>query len=109
MRKQRPRQTWKAEVVMNRLALSLTYAALVLALAPMVTQADEVALIDYRQQVMKTLGEQAEALAMTMQQKAPAENFNLHVRALAIASTQALSAFEPKANGGNAKPDIWKN
>jgi cytochrome c556 len=69
--------------------------------------ADPTDVIDYRKHVMKTIGEQAAAMAMTLQGKAPAENFTLHVQALALAASQALVAFEPNVPGGEAKPEVW--
>ena len=69
--------------------------------------ADPTDVIDYRKHVMKTLGEQAAAMAMTLQGKAPAENFTLHVQALASAASTALVAFEPKVPGGESKPEVW--
>jgi cytochrome c556 len=81
--------------------------AVVLVFAQGVARAEGAEFIDYRQHIMKTLGEQAQALAMIVQQKAPAENLQLHVEALAMASTQALKAFEPQVEGGNSKPEVW--
>jgi cytochrome c556 len=84
-------------------------AVFVLLIAPAVVLAEDADVIDYRQHVMATLGEQSEALSMIVQKKVPADNFNILVDALALASTQALNAFEPKAEGGNAKPEVWKS
>jgi len=69
--------------------------------------ADPTDVIDYRKHVMKTIGAQAAAMAMTLQGKAPAENFALHVQALANAASQALVAFEPNVPGGESKPEVW--
>jgi cytochrome c556 len=77
--------------------------------APCIAHADNAEAIDYRKHVMRTLGEHADALAMIVQRKAPAENFKVHVKALALASTQALESFETKAEGGHAKGEIWKS
>jgi cytochrome c556 len=86
-----------------RNALFIVLASVV---APVV-HADEAEVVDYRRHVMRTLGAQAQALAMVAQKQAPAGNFEYHVAALAAASTQALKAFEHRAPGGNAKPGIW--
>tara|TARA_R110000868_G_scaffold332848_1_gene593800 strand:+ start:256 stop:711 length:456 start_codon:yes stop_codon:yes gene_type:complete len=87
--------------------------AATVAVTPMVAHADDQDTIDYRKHVMATLGAQAAALFMTLQQKAPAENFAHHVKALAVTSTQALKAFEPNVEGGTAKgdalPKVWSN
>jgi cytochrome c556 len=63
--------------------------------------------IDYRQHIMKTLGETAQSLAMIMQGKAPAENFAVHAQILAITAASAEKAFTPKVPGGEAKADVW--
>ena len=68
---------------------------------------DPTDVIDYRKHIMKTMGEQAAAMVMTLQGKAPAENFTLHAQALASAAATALVAFEPKVPGGEAKPEVW--
>lgn len=90
----------------------LTMAALV-AVVPMAAQADDADTIDYRKHVMATLGSQAGALFMILQQKAPPDNFANHVKALALTSAQALKAFEPNVVGGTSKgeskAEIWSN
>ena len=94
---------------MNRLlqaVAGMAFAA-VATLPATVLAADPTDVIDYRQHIMKTMGEQAAAMAMTLQGKAPAENFTLHVEALASAASTALKAFEPKVQGGEAKPEVW--
>jgi len=100
---------------MNRLKQivgGLTMAAMV-AVVPMAAHADDEDTIDYRKHVMATLGSQAGALFMILQQKAPAENFASHVKALALTSTQAMKAFEPHVEGGtskgDSKPEVWSN
>jgi cytochrome c556 len=90
----------------SSVARNALFVVLASVAAPIV-HADNAEVIDYRQHVMRTLGEQAQALAMVAQKQAPAENFEHHVAALAAASTQALKAFESKAPGGHAKPGIW--
>jgi len=69
--------------------------------------ADPTDIIDYRKHVMKTLGAQAAAMGMTLQGKAPAENFTLHVQGLASAAATALAAFEENVPGGESKPEVW--
>ena len=75
--------------------------------APFVARADDKDVIDYRQHIMKTLGEQAASLGMIMQMKAPPTNFAAHAQVLADTAAMALVAFEPKVTGGEAKPDVW--
>jgi cytochrome c556 len=70
---------------------------------------DEADAVTYRRHVMKTMGEQAAALAMVLQKKGPAENAVLHARTIALTAQAALKAFEVKASGGEAKAEIWSN
>jgi len=98
---------------MNRLKKivgGLTMAALV-AVVPMAAHADDQDTMDYRAHVMSTLGSQAGALFMILQQKAPPDNFASHVKTLHLTATQAMKAFEPHVEGGtakgDAKPNIW--
>ena len=65
--------------------------------------------VDYRQNVMKTLGAQALALELVLQERAPARDLEQHLKTLADSSAQILSAFEPAAEGGNAKPGVWSD
>ena len=79
----------------------------VLSLAALPGRADDQDVIDYRQHIMKTMGEQMGAIGMILQNKAPPDNFALHMKVLAITATQAKSAFAPKVPGGDAKPGVW--
>lgn len=63
--------------------------------------------VDYRQNVMKTLGAQVEALELVLQGRAPAQDLQHHLAALEAISAQVVSAFEPAAEGGNARVDVW--
>ena len=63
--------------------------------------------VDYRQNVMKTLGAQVLGLEMVLQGRAPAQHLNHHLDALEVAAAQIPSAFEPPAEGGNTKPSVW--
>jgi cytochrome c556 len=74
-----------------------------------VAHADDQDVIDYRRHIMKTMGEQAAAIDMILQRKAPADNFAVHVKTLAVAAATAKKAFEPRVPGGEAKPDVWSN
>ena len=75
--------------------------------APMVAKADDKDVIDYRQHIMKTLGEQAQSLAMVLQGKAPAENVAIHAQLLAVTAATVEKAFVAKVPGGEAKADVW--
>jgi cytochrome c556 len=80
---------------------------LIAAAAASAAHADDQDVIDYREHIMKTMGEQAAAIGQILQQKAPAENFATHAQILAITAATAKKAFEPKVPGGEAKPDVW--
>lgn len=69
--------------------------------------ADDQDVIDYRRHVMKTMDEEVAAINMVLQHKAPAGDFATQVEALAITASTAKKAFEPKAVGGDAKPEVW--
>jgi cytochrome c556 len=92
---------------MRQLTIGLALAALALASCPL--RADDQDVIDYRTHVMKTLGEQMGAISMILENKAPPDNFALHMKVLAVTATQAKKAFEPKVPGGNAKPEVWSD
>ena len=72
-------------------------------------RADDEDTIDYRKHIMKAMGEQAAAIGMILQKKAPPESFAVHVKILATTAAMAKSAFEPKVSGGDAKPEVWSN
>jgi cytochrome c556 len=71
--------------------------------------ADEQDDIDYRQHIMKTMGEQTASMNMILQHKVPADGFIVHAKVLAIAAAMAKKSFDSKADGGNAKPAVWVN
>jgi cytochrome c556 len=68
---------------------------------------DDEDLIEYRQYIMETLGEQAAIVGMILEGRAPTDDFALHVEVLAITAATAKKAFEPNVAGGNAKPEVW--
>ena len=94
---------------MTRLSqFAAALAVATVAALPLAARAsDPTDIIDYRKHVMKTLGAQSASMAMTLQGKAPAENFVLHAEALAIVASTALQAFKEKVEGGGSKPDVW--
>ena len=63
--------------------------------------------IDYRQHIMKTMGESAQALGMINAGKANAADFATYAQILAVTAATAEKAFTPKVPGGEAKPDVW--
>lgn len=70
-------------------------------------QADDQDVIEYRQHIMKTMGEQMAIIGMMLQQKIPAADLATHAQVLAISAKTAKMAFETKVQGGDAKPDVW--
>lgn len=82
---------------------------LVAATASTLARADDQDVIDYRVHIMKTLDEQAAAISQILEHKAPAENLTTHVQILAITAATAKKAFEAKALGGEAKPEVWSH
>jgi len=69
--------------------------------------ADDQDVIDYRQHIMKTMGEQAAAVGMIVEHRIPPDNFAVHAQILAVTAASAKKAFEPKVLGGEAKPEVW--
>jgi cytochrome c556 len=91
-------------------ALALFLATITTGLAsilPAIARADDQDVIDYRQHIMKTMGEQTAAIGQILQQKVPPDNFATHLQILAVTAATTKSAFEPKVLGGEAKPDVW--
>jgi cytochrome c556 len=82
-------------------------AILVAVLTPVTTYADDQDVIDYREHIMKSMGEQAAAIGQILEQKAPAENLATHIQILMIVEATAKRAFEPNVPGGRAKPEVW--
>ncbi|HEY6483970.1 MAG TPA: cytochrome c [Steroidobacteraceae bacterium] len=82
-----------------------------LLLTPILTTAavDGQDVIDYRQHIMKTLNEQAAAIGQILSMVIPDDNVVAHLDAIALTASTALKAFEPKVQGGEAKPDVWTN
>jgi cytochrome c556 len=83
------------------------FAMLVAIMAMAVSRAEDQDVIDYRQHVMKTIGEQTAIIDMILQKRIPAVNVAIHARVLAITVSTTKKAFEPRVWGGNSKPDVW--
>ena len=78
----------------------------------MPVHADDQDTIDYREHVMKTMGDQVNAIQLLSGHKLPADdnsNFLAHVKILAMSASVAKAAFTPKVQGGQAKPNVWTN
>ena len=72
--------------------------------------ADDQDTIDYREHIMKTMGDQVNAIQLIVAKKLPADdnaNFVNHVKILAMSASVAKLAFTPKVQGGEAKPNVW--
>src|SRR5258706_9284836 len=84
--------------------LALAASMLVL---PALAYGDDKDVIDYREHIMKTLNEQAEALGMILSTAIADNNATAHLEIIALTASTALKAFEPKVPGGESKPDVW--
>jgi cytochrome c556 len=69
--------------------------------------ADDEDVISYRQLIMKELDAESAALGMIVSGQIPPDSLSLQAKAIANSAKSALKAFEPKALGGEAKPDVW--
>jgi cytochrome c556 len=78
-----------------------------LCLLPAASTADDQDVIDYRKHVMDTLQAQVAALGMIMSGAIPDDNAVAHMDIIAATAATALKAFEPKVEGGDAKPEVW--
>jgi cytochrome c556 len=89
--------------------LLATIGILVLAARATPARADDDDVVEYRQHIMKSMGEQVGAIGQILTQKIVPDNFAAHLQILAIVASTAKTAFTPKVAGGNAKPDVWAN
>ncbi len=80
---------------------------LALALLPVASTADDQDVIDYRKHIMTTLQAQVAALGMIMSGAIPDDNVVAHMDIIAATAAIALKSFEPKVEGGDAKPEVW--
>jgi len=93
---------------MNRLLKFVGGFALAAALVPAAASADDKDVIEYRQHIMKALNEQGASLGMVMSYAVPDDNTVAHFQAIALMAKTALEAFEPNIQGGESKPEVWK-
>lgn len=78
--------------------------------APAVARADDQDVIDYRQHVMNTMGDQLLLINQIIQKQAPADeaaDLGTFAQILAMTATTAQSAFKPNVAGGDSKPSVW--
>jgi len=90
--------------------LSAAFAAMVMFAGLPAAQAEDKDVIDYRQNLMKSLGANASALGAILQNKvAYGDNLAHHADAIAAAAAAAQLAFKDEVVGGTAKADVWSN
>jgi cytochrome c556 len=85
----------------------LAVPLLALSLLPTASIADDQDVIDYRKHIMATLQAQVAALGMIMSGAIPDDNAVAHMDIIAQSAATALKSFEPKVEGGDAKPEVW--
>jgi len=93
---------------MRRLAILICSGAL-LSGSLLAADSDSKDVIDYRQDVMKSMEEQSSILGEMASGVVPTDNMNTDMQILALSASTALKAFQPKVPGGKAKPEIWTN
>jgi len=86
---------------------TLAAPLLALSLLTQASTADDQDVIDYRRHIMETLKAQTAALGMIMAGAVPDDNVVAHIDIIAETAATALNAFEPKVEGGDAKPEVW--
>jgi len=84
-------------------------AAGALLAASAVAVGDDQDVIDYRQHVMKTIGEQMGAIQLILENRVPADNLAVHLEVIAATAPQAKVAFTPEVAGGRSKPEVWSD
>lgn len=65
--------------------------------------------IAYRQDLMKTLEAQFQAITLIVIAGAPAQNLHSHLVAALLTARALPLAFERRAPGGSSQPQIWTN
>jgi len=95
---------------MTRLVKFIAGFAVAATLAlPVTVQADDKDVIDYRENVMKTLEAQTASLGMIASTQVPPDNLVQHTETIALMAKAAKKSFEAKVLGGEAKPEVWAN
>jgi cytochrome c556 len=89
--------------------LRVLLAAISVAMVPVTAGAfEDKDVIEYRQQVMKSLDAQTAALGMVVSTLIPEDNLVKHLDAIALAAKASVKAFEPKVQGGDSLPAVWE-
>ncbi len=84
-------------------------ALLAAVILPVTARADDQDVIDYRQHIMNTMGDQMVLINQILQKQASADNLATYAQILAISAGTAESAFKPNVAGGKSKPNVWTN
>jgi len=84
-------------------------AAVALVLPMTAARADDKDVIDYRENIMKSLDAQTASLGMIVSTQVPDTNLVKHADAIALIAVQAKKSFEAKVLGGESKPEVWAN
>ena len=93
---------------LKHLAVAMVAAAFSFGLSS--AQAADKDFIDYRQNLMKSLGAHAAALGAIAQNKVPfSDNLAYHADGIAAAADAAELAFSENLPGGTAAANIWEN
>ncbi|MGE4062474.1 MAG: cytochrome c [Rhodospirillaceae bacterium] len=78
--------------------------AMSLCAAGLPVRADAIA---YRQEIMKTLEAQFQAIMLIVTAGAPSENLHSHLTAALLTARMLPGAFEKRAPGGSSRPQVW--
>ena len=90
--------------------LSVAIVAVAFSFGLSSAQAADKDFIDYRQNLMKSLGAHAAALGAIAQNKVPySDNLAYHADGIAAAAAAAQLAFSENLPGGTAAANIWEN
>ena len=90
--------------------LAAALAAVIFTFGLSAAQAADKDVIDYRQNLMKSLGAHAGALGAIAQNKVPyGDNLAYHADAIAAAAEAAQLAFEQNLPGGTSAANIWED
>ena len=65
--------------------------------------------IEYRQRIMEAMNAQAVILGQIVSYAIPNDNLVAHLDTMALLASTALKSYEPKVQGGGAKPEVWTN
>jgi cytochrome c556 len=95
---------------MTRMVRVLGGMAVAVLLAAPAVAAENKDIIDYRINLMKTLGEQASAIGKISQGKVTnVDNLAAHAQTIALNVAAAKKAFGPNVVGGTATQAVWDN